>query len=162
MKTQEKRNRWSNFHYYSFFLLVMVFSGCKAEPIQAEPEKAAVKPINAKASGDISLDSAVNFLLNVSAHDFQKQHLSLPVKFRNMRVGHILKADGVKQYMMCGEFLPKDKEESNEWVAFATIRTLDYELWTGDQSKPFCEDKSVVWEKRGDLAAELITRIKAK
>ena len=162
MNTHKTWARLNRCCFSSMILMILLCIGCKTDSGPAVIDKASAQPIQPVAEKEVSLDSAVNFLLNAAAGDFQKNQLSLPVKFRNMKVGHIVKADGEKQYIMCGEFLPKDKEEKNEWISFATIRTMDYEQWIGNQSVTFCEDKSVKWEKGGDLASELINRLTKK
>lgn len=70
---------------------------------------------------------------------------------------YLLAADGGKQYMLCGCFLP---EGEADWVPFATIKTSDYEQWIGGQAAPFCAQAAAVWIE-GDLSSALQSRLDA-
>jgi hypothetical protein len=129
------------------FAIVLVACGTTASS-RAEPEPR-----------DASLDTVVQFLIESAATDFHTHRAtSNPGRFRNVRVGHVTTANGEKQYLMCGEFLPVSDAGKTEWLHFATIKTSGYEQWIGGQSIGFCKG-SVVWDKVGDLSAALQSRL---
>jgi hypothetical protein len=143
----------------AIILVTACCASCRLDSGQADHSLVSVRTEKTENGDEVPLENAVKYLLNSCASDFQKHHVSRPVKFRNMKIGYIMKADSTKQYMLCGEFLPEDKKEVEGWVPFATIRTMDFEQWIGDQSIPFCEDKNVVWEKAGNLSEKLIAKL---
>jgi hypothetical protein len=104
-----------------------------------------------------SLDPAVEFLLTSAATDFHTHRSSYPARFRNVRSGYFVTADGTRQYRLCGEFLPAQEGASAEWIRFATIKTSPYEQWLGDTAASYC-DSSVRWD-REDLSLVLQSRL---
>ena len=106
-----------------------------------------------------ALDQAiVQFLLTSAAHDFH-QHGPNPMRFRHVRVGHVLSSGGEAQYRLCGELLPARKGGGAEWIPFATIKTSGYEQYIGAQAAGFCQNSSVIWDKEGDLSSSLQSRL---
>lgn len=104
-----------------------------------------------------SLDPAVELLLTSAATDFHTHRAMYPARFRNVRSGYFVTADGTRQYRLCGEFLPAQEGGRAEWTRFATIMTDPYEQWLGGQAAPFC-DSSVTWHE-GDLSSLLQSRL---
>jgi hypothetical protein len=104
-----------------------------------------------------SLDPAVDSLLTWAATDFHTHRASYPARFRNVRSGYFVTADGTRQYRLCGEFLPAQEGGRAEWTRFVTIITDPYEQWLGGQAAPYC-DSSVTWD-RGDLSSLLQSRL---
>ncbi len=126
--------------------LATLFSACGRAPSSDSSPRAAVP------------GEHTEFLLTSAAADFRAQGEPRPVRFRNVRSGHIV-TEGVTQYRLCGEFLPQGGEKKGEWVPFATIRTSPYEQWLGGQAQPFCKDAAMTWEE-GDLSSVLLDRFK--
>src|SRR5262245_53167457 len=50
--------------------------------------------------------TVVQFLLTSAATDFHSHRRLDPVRFRDVRIGHVMTASGEKQYRLCGQFLP--------------------------------------------------------
>jgi hypothetical protein len=115
---------------------------------QARSPAAVAEPVLQRSP----LDSVVQFLLAAAAADFHAHRPPDPVRFRDVRVGHIMRADGAPLYMLCGQFLPAPLGGRAEWTPFATIRTSRYEQWLGAQSAAFCLGASVVWDRAADLS----------
>lgn len=111
--------------------------------------------LNCKAS----IDPVVQFLLTAAATDFHTHRQSDPVRFRDVRIGHVMTPSGAEQYMLCGEFLPEQEGGKAEWMPFATIKTSGYEQWNGAQAAGFCQHSSVIWDKEGDLSSSLQSRL---
>jgi hypothetical protein len=78
---------------------------------------------NESQAGTPTRDSAVRFLLTAAATDFHTHRPPDPVRFRDVRIGHVVTATGEKQYMLCGQFLPAQEGGKAEWTPFATIKT---------------------------------------
>src|SRR5207245_11693549 len=70
-----------------------------------------------------AIDSVVQFLLTAAATDFHTHRPPDPVRFRVVRIGHVMTPTGRKQYMACRDFMPKDERSKKEWKSFTTINT---------------------------------------
>ena len=104
-------------------------------------------------------DSVVRFLLTAAAADFHTHRPPDPVRFRDVRIGHVMTPSGEEQYMLCGQFLPAQEGGKAEWTPFATIKTSGYEQWIGAQAAALCQRSSVIWDKAGDLSSALQSRL---
>ena len=101
----------------------------------------------------------VQFLLTAAATDFHTHSRSGSVRFRDVRIGHVMSPSRAEQYMLCGQFLPSQEVGKAEWTPFATIKTSGYEQWIGTQATNFCQGSSVVWDKEDDLSSLLQSRL---
>ncbi|SRR6266496_3292454 len=124
-------------------------------------ESQAVSPIQARAPElqQASIDSVAQFLLTAAATDFRTHRPRDSVRFRNVRIGHVVTPSGKERYMLCGQFLPAQEGSTAEWTPFATIKTSGYEQWIGAQAAGFCRGSSVIWDKVGDLSSSLQSRL---
>ncbi len=104
-------------------------------------------------------DSVVQFLLTAAATDFHTHGPPDVVRFRDVRIGHVVTPSGTEQYMLCGQFLPALEGAKAEWTPFATIKTSGYEQWIGAQAAGYCLGSSVIWDKVGDLSSSLQGRL---
>jgi hypothetical protein len=100
----------------------------------------------------------VEFLLTSAANDFHAHRPPDPVRFREVRLGHVVGPGGEEHYMLCGEFLPAQETGKAEWTHFATIKTSPYEQWIGRQSVGYCSG-SIVWDKAEGLSSALQSRV---
>ena len=124
---------------------VLLACGC------APPDREQSQPHNTPTS------PTVDFLLTSAATDFRTQRPPHPVRFRNVRSGYVVTSEGVRQYRLCGEFLPADESGKADWIAFATIKTSPYEQWLGESALGFCKDATMTWDKE-DLSSILLSR----
>jgi hypothetical protein len=106
-----------------------------------------------------SLDSMVRFLLDASAKDFYDHQPPHPVSFRNVQLRNLTGSKGENHYMICGQFLEQDKQNKDEWTAFATIKTSGYEQWIGNKSLAYCQDSRSVSYRISDLSSALKSRV---
>src|SRR6266550_9132894 len=106
-----------------------------------------------------TIDSVGRFLLTAAATDFHTHRPPDPVRFRDVRIGHVMTPSGEDQYMLCGQFLPAHGRGDAQWMPFATIKTSGYEQWIGAQAAGLCQRSSVIWEKEGDLSLSLQSRL---
>lgn len=130
-------------------LVTFVLAACGTAPAARDQPR----PQSASPS------AAVESLLTWAATDFNANRGVYPARFRNVRSGYYVMADGTRQYRLCGEFLPAREGGTAEWVRFATITTDPYEQWIGGSAAPYC-DASVTWDE-GDLSSLLQTRLES-
>jgi hypothetical protein len=146
--------------YLAVLFATLVLAACSTAPVKRD-ESQAVSPTQELAPElqKASIDSVVQFLLTAAATDFHTHRPPDPVRFREVRLGHIVAPSGEKQYMLCGQFLPAPEGGKAEWTPFATIKTSDYEQWIGAQAAGFCQGASIVWDQVGDLSSLLQSRL---
>lgn len=143
--------------YLVTLLVALLFAACGTTPAPRGQLQQA-SPGHESAS-DGQLDSLIQLLLTEAASDFHS-HPSLSVaRVRNVRVGHVTTANGAKQYMLCGEVLPAQREGNVEWTPFATIKTSGYEQYLGAQAASFCQRSAVTWDSKEDLSSSLQIRL---
>lgn len=138
-------------------LATLLFAACSTTPAprgQLQP----ASPGQVSAS-DGQLDSLIQHLLAEAASDFHSHRPPSVAHVRNVRIGHVTTADGAKQYMLCGEFLPAQREGKVEWTPFVTIKTSGYEQWLGAQAANLCQRSTVIWDSEGDLSSSFQTRL---
>ena len=146
--------------YLAVLFATLVLAACSTAPARRS-ESQAVSPAQVLAPElqKASIDSAVQFLLTAAATDFHTHRPPDPVRFRDVRIGHVMTPSGEEQYLLCGQFLPAQEGGKAEWTPFATIKTSGYEQWIGAQAANFCQGPSVVWDTEGDLSSSLQSRL---
>jgi hypothetical protein len=132
--------------YLAVLFTTLVLAACSTAPVRRNESK-AVSP------------GVVQFLLTAAANEFHTYRPLDPVRFRDVRVGHVMSPTGEEQYRLCGQFLPAQQGGKAEWTPFVTIKTSDYEHYFGAHAAGFCQDSSVIWDKEGDLSASLQSRL---
>jgi len=143
-------------------LAALVLVACKTAPV-TRSDTQANSPTQARAAEPQKAppDTVAQFLLTSAATDFHTHRPPTPVRFREVRVGHVVTPSGEELYMLCGQFLPAEGGDKAEWTAFATIKTSGYEQWIGAQAAGFCQRSSVLWDEEGDLSSALQSRLDA-
>lgn len=138
----------------------LVLAACSTAPdTRSVPGAASPAKVSAPELQKASLDSVVQFLLTSAATDFHIHRPPNPVRFRDVRIGHVITSTGENQYMMCGQFLPEGEGGKAEWTPFTTIKTSGYEQWIGAHAVGFTQGSSVVWDKVADLSSSLQSRL---
>ena len=127
-------------------LATLPLGACSEAPVTRN-ESQAVSP------------TVVQFLLNAAATDFRAHRPPDPVRFRDVRIGHVMTPGGEAQYRLCGQFLPAQEAGKAEWTPFATIKTSGYEQWIGAQAAEYCQAPSVIWDKEDDLSSSLQSQL---
>ena len=112
---------------FAIALLTLGFAACSTTPVSKSQSQAA-SPGQGLASEEPtpSTDSPMEFLLRSAATDFHAHRPPVVERFRDVRFGHIMTPAGAKQYQLCGEFLPQQREGKAEWTPFATIKTSGF------------------------------------
>jgi hypothetical protein len=128
-------------------LTAFVLAACGTAPVPRDQLHPRNAPLNPESE----------FLLTSAARDFHANRGSYPARFRGVRSGYFVNADGTRQYRLCGEFQPARGGGAAEWIRFATIRTDPYEQWLGGQAAPYC-DSGMTWDD-GDLSSVLQSRL---
>ena len=124
----------------------LVLAGCSKAPIT-------------RGGSEAPSPTVAEFLLTSAATDFLTHRPPDPVRFRDVRIGHVMTPSGEKTYRLCGQFLPAQEEDKAEWTPFATIKTSGYEQYIGAQAAGFCQDSSVIWDNVDDLSSSLQSRL---
>jgi len=146
--------------YLAALFATLVLAACSTAPVtSSESQAGSPTQVLAPELQKASMDSVVQFLLTAAATDFHTHRPPDPVRFRDVRIGHVMTPSGEKQYMLCGQFLPAQEGGKAEWTPFVTIKTSDYEQWIGAQASGFCQGSSVIWDKVGDLSSSLQSRL---
>jgi hypothetical protein len=146
----------------AFLLSTIGLAACTTAPGTDREAQAVSQPqVLAPELQRGSRDSAVQFLLTAAADDFHTHRPPDPIRFRDVRVGHVLTPIGEQQYMLCGQFLPAQQGGQAEWTPFVTIKTSGYEHWIGAQAAGYCQASSVIWDRGGDLSSALQSRLAA-
>jgi len=142
------------------FLVTLMFAACNTAPVShSQSQAVSPGPVPAAAGQKSSTDSAIEFLLTAAATDFNVHSSPIPVRFRDVRLGHLVTPTGARQYLLCGEFLPQQREGRAEWIPFSTIKTSGYEQYVGAQAVSFCQRRQVMWDKDEDLSSLLQNRL---
>jgi len=133
--------------YLAVLFATLALAGCSRAPVPRSESK-AVSP------------GVVQFLLTAAANDFHTHRPLDPLRFRDVRVGHVMSPTGEEQYRLCGQFLPAQEAGTPEWTPFVTIKTSGYEQYIGAQAEAsYCQRSSVIWDKESDLSTVLQSRL---
>lgn len=138
------------------FVLISCNSGAKNTSADT---KGTSDSISQSSSANPALDSIVEYLVNASAKDFVDHQPPIPVRFRNVQLKNLTGSASGDHFLLCGEFLAKDKQDKGDWTYFATIKTSGYEQWIGGQSIGYCQDAKPVAYKLTDVSALLQSRV---
>lgn len=130
--------------YVVALLVALVFAACNSTPVSHDQP---------------STDSPKEFLLTSAAADFHAHSAAAVERFRDVHFGHVTTPTGARQYQLCGEFLPQQREGKAEWTPFVTIKTSGYEQYLGVQAASFCQPSKFVRENDEDLSSLLKKRI---
>jgi hypothetical protein len=141
--------------HLAILLTTLGLAACSTAPATSG-ESQAVSSTQVPAP---EVQKVVQFLLTAAATDFHTHRPPDPVRFRDVRIGHVVTPSGQEQYLLCGQFLPAQEGGTAKWRPFATIKTSGYEQLVGAQAKDFCQDSSIIWDKVGDLSSSLQSRL---
>ena len=132
--------------YPAVLLATLVLAACGTASVTRKDSQAASPAV-------------VQFLLTSAATDFHTHRPPGPVRFRDVRIGHVKTPSGEEQYLLCGQFLPTLEAGHAEWTPFVTIKTSGYEQYIGAQAEAsYCQRPSVIWDTEGGLATSLQSR----
>ena len=141
-------------------LLTLMFAVCCTTPAsQSQSGAASTGEGRASEGPNPSTDSPMEFLIRSAASDFQAHRPPVVERFRHVRFGHVMTPSGAKQYQLCGEFLPQQKEGKAAWTPFATIKTSGFEQYLGVQAASWCQRSQFVQEGDEDLSSILQKRL---
>ena len=145
--------------YLAVLFATLVLAACSTAPVtRSGSQSASPAQVPTPELQKASIDPVVQFLLTAAATDFHTHRPPDPVRFRDVRIGHVTTPNGEEQYLLCGQFLPALEGGKAEWTPFATIKTSGYEQWIGAQAAGFCQRSAVIWDKEADLSSSLQSR----
>lgn len=137
---------------------VVLAAGSTTRAAQSELQTVARTQVLVPEPERALVDSVLQFLLTAAASDFHVHGPSGPVRFRGVRLGHVVTPGAEKQYRLCGQFLRAQRGVKSRWTPFVTIKTSGYEQYIGAQAGSFCQGSSNVWEDVGDVTSLLQRR----
>jgi hypothetical protein len=138
----------------SFTLLIVTIYSCKNSNNKANYSKPPVTDQVSDVPKELrsdQLDSIVSLIISISANDFIKNQQPEPVDFKNVRLKYIKKTSGEELYILCGQFVTADKQETQ----FATIKNIDYEQWIGNSALTYCQTSQEIPYTKEDLSYAL-------
>jgi len=141
-------------------LASFAFAACGTAPAQRSEAPQQSSTQTAAPEQKAFLESVAQALMTSAANDFYLHGPTDPVRFRDVRLGHVIVA-GKEQYFLCGEFLPEQQDNRGEWTHFATVQTSGYEQWSGDRAEDFCKNPYLIWDDLDDLSSSLWSQLKS-
>lgn len=140
----------------SVLMCIIFLASCNCPAHQKDNAQSGSKD-STQLSGpeQASLDSTVQFLMDMSAKDFFEHQPPVPLDFRDVKLKYLTKSTSEKTYLICGQFLSKDNQNKESWINFATIKTDPYEQWMGSNAASYCQDSKEITYSKTDLSATL-------
>lgn len=138
----------------AFTVLIAIVGSCKNGNTRANNDKTGNSEQANAITNEISntkLDSIVNLVISISANDFFKNQQPAPVDFKNVKLKYIKKSNGEELYILCGQFVTDDKQETE----FATVKNIDYEQWIGNSALTYCQTSKEIPYTKEDLSKAL-------
>src|SRR5207247_9856509 len=110
--------------YFAILFTTLGLAACSTAPVTRR-ESQAVSPTQVLAPElqKPSIDSVVQFLLTAAATDFRTHRPPDPVRFRDVRIGHVVTPSGKEQYILCSQFLRAQEGGKAERTLLATMHT---------------------------------------
>src|SRR4051812_38500127 len=101
-------------------LIMSAFTACGTAPVNDNVSPAtSPTQMASRVPETNSKEEVVQFLLTSAASDFRTHGPSGELRFRNVRVGHVMKPGGGEQYSLCGELI-RTQEGNQNWTPFVT------------------------------------------
>lgn len=137
--------------------LIIFFISCKSSnnETKATSSNVDINSIPSVIAQNDSLDLIVKSIIDISANDFFKNQLPLPIKFRNVQIKYSIKPNKEILYFLCGEFLTHENPKNNEWTHFTTIKNSEYEQWVGASGLTYCENSKEIPYSKTNLSTDI-------
>ena len=165
MQIKSEKNRQTGSRYIQLYISVLILAlfatSCNSMSERNDQTEGSSDTAQLTQKPDVAMDSLVLFLLDASATDFHKNQPPVPIGFRNVQLKNLPGPDNDNHYLLCGQFLAQGKQEKDEWIDFATIKTDPYEQWLGSNAMTYCRDARPVSYTVNDLSAALKSRVDA-
>jgi hypothetical protein len=146
--------------FHTFLFTMLLLAAVTSTPYsQSNSQAVGRTQVLAPVPASAATDSVVEFLIASAAADFHEHGPSGPLRFREVRLGHVPTPGAETLYLLCGKFMQTQGGVNAPWTPFVTIKTSGYEQWIGLQAAAFCQDSSVVWDSMGDLSSLLQGRL---
>ncbi|HMN49276.1 MAG TPA: hypothetical protein PKD67_09085 [Ignavibacteriaceae bacterium] len=158
MKTRFTNKKLNNMKKYLTTLLLtfltLIFFSCNNNNSKGNNKQSPIISSDSNLSKEIQtdkLDNIVNSIINLSANDFYKNQQPTPVDFKNVKLKYIKKPNGEELYILCGQFVTNDKQETQ----FATVKNSDYEQWVGNSALTYCQNSKEITYTKENLSSAL-------
>src|SRR5258705_4087629 len=97
----------NSMRYLAVLFATIVLAACSTAPgTRSGSQTASPAQVLTPELQKASTDPVVQFLLAAAATDFHAHRPPDPVRFRDVRIGHVMSPSREAQYMLCGEVLP--------------------------------------------------------
>src|SRR5439155_328032 len=118
-RTPSRQHRRRIMRYLAVLFSTIGLAACSTAPV-TRSESHTVTPTQVLPAElqNTAIDSVVQFLLTAAATDFHTHRPPDPVRFRVVRIGHVMTPSGREQYMLCGDFMPTEERGKAEWTPF--------------------------------------------
>jgi|WetSurMetagenome_2_1015567.scaffolds.fasta_scaffold584016_1 hypothetical protein len=138
----------------SITVIIVITCSCRNSNTKVNSIKSPLtNPVSdiSKVLRNDKVDSIVSLIISISANDFIKNQQPAPVDFKNVKLRYIKKANGEELYILCGQFVTADKQETQ----FATIKNIDYEQLIGNNALTYCQTSQEIPYTKEDLSYAL-------
>ncbi len=138
----------------SLTVLAVIFFSCNNSKSKSNNDQSSIIGSDSIVSKEIQidkLDNIVTSIIDISANDFNKNQQPVPVDFKNVKLKYIKKPNGEELYILCGQFVTNDKQETQ----FATVKNSDYEQWVGNSALTYCQNSKEIPYTKEDLSSAL-------
>jgi hypothetical protein len=144
----------------SLTVLTVILFSCNNNNSKTNNSQSPIVTSNSTVSKETKidkLDNIVSSIIDISANDFYKNQQPAPVDFKNVKLKYIKKTNGEELYILCGQFVTNDKQETQ----FATVKNSDYEQWIGNSALTYCQDSKEIPYTKEDLSSTLKNKFKS-
>lgn len=138
----------------SLTVLAVIFFSCNNSKSKSNNNQSSIIVSDSIVSKEIQIDKLDNIvasIIDISANDFNKNQQPAPVDFKNVKIKYIKKPNGEELYILCGQFVTNDKQETQ----FATVKNSDYEQWVGNSALTYCQNSKEIIYTKEDLSSAL-------
>lgn len=138
----------------SLTVLAVIFFSCNNSKSKSNNNQSSIIVSDSIVSKEIQIDKLDNIvasIIDISANDFNKNQQPAPVDFKNVKLKYIKKPNGEELYILCGQFVTNDKQETQ----FATVKNSDYEQWVGNSALTYCQNSKEIIYTKEDLSSAL-------
>lgn len=134
-------------------ILLIILLACNTKVNEKESKTKTLVNVAKSESIESIPDSVIQFLIASAATDFNEHQPPTVIDVRNVKAGYI-SSENDRTYLICGEFLSKEKKE---WESFTTIKTSGYEQYIGKSM--YCQEATFADTDSNRLSEELKNKL---
>jgi hypothetical protein len=145
--------------HFRVLLFALIITACSSTTQRHGDTTIRQSTAIGKNTHETSMAATKEFLLQSAAADFHAHPPAKTLRFYNVRLGYVMASEGLRKYMLCGEFLSNPDSHHGERAFFMTIDSPGgpngYGQFLSGEGIESCNDPSVTWSSTGDLASSL-------